>query len=144
MAPPSLNRRARQTGIHSGIHAQGSSAAPITTGRGFEMRPDIRNNDRVIIDDQPFAADLYQRLADAILETLFSWRRIGLNEGSDAIAIGRDSGSHRIREVEPARSRHDSVASRTIGASCAAFGGLKRPRSGVVVESPPSSVDASS
>ncbi|NES81142.1 MAG: hypothetical protein F6K10_06885 [Moorea sp. SIO2B7] len=36
----------------------GYKDAPITTGRGFEMRPDIRNNTRVILDDEQRATQL--------------------------------------------------------------------------------------
>lgn len=45
------------------IEQLGPTFAPITTGRGFVERPDIRNNDRVIFDDATFAADLFERLA---------------------------------------------------------------------------------
>lgn len=41
-------------------------AAPITTARGFEMRPDIRNNDRVMFDDVALAAELFARLRDVV------------------------------------------------------------------------------
>lgn len=62
------------------IEAGGPSAAPISTGRGFEMRPDVRNNDRVIIEDREFAEELYRRLTEAIPDAVFGWQRIGLNE----------------------------------------------------------------
>ncbi|MBL8952410.1 MAG: 2OG-Fe(II) oxygenase, partial [Myxococcaceae bacterium] len=39
------------------------AAAPITTARGFELRPDVRNNERVMFDDVALAADLFSRLA---------------------------------------------------------------------------------
>ncbi|WP_375511478.1 hypothetical protein [uncultured Nostoc sp.] len=38
--------------------------APITTIRGFEIRPDIRNNQRVILDDQERAFHLWQRVSN--------------------------------------------------------------------------------
>ena len=41
--------------------AAGYDDAPISTGRGFVMRKDVRNNDRVMIDDPPLAAELFER-----------------------------------------------------------------------------------
>jgi hypothetical protein len=40
------------------IEEIGPEDAPITTERGFVMRPDIRNNTRVMFDDLEHAADL--------------------------------------------------------------------------------------
>jgi len=40
----------------------GFADAPITTARGFQHRPDIRNNTRVIIDDTELAIRLWPRL----------------------------------------------------------------------------------
>ena len=54
--------------------------APITTSRGFEMRPDIRNNQRVILDDQERALQLWQRVSNYIPHTIGRWRAVGLNE----------------------------------------------------------------
>lgn len=45
------------------IEAAGCVPAPITTRAGFVMRPDIRNNTRVVIDDQALADDLFARIA---------------------------------------------------------------------------------
>lgn len=58
----------------------GFDQAPITTARGFVMRPDIRNNTRVMFDDHDLAADLWSRL-----QPWPRWKRvpdtaIGLNE----------------------------------------------------------------
>ncbi|MBU7587533.1 MAG: 2OG-Fe(II) oxygenase [Nostoc sp. TH1S01] len=44
----------------------GYTDAPISTIRGFEMRPDIRNNQRVILDDTQRAFDLWQRVSNYI------------------------------------------------------------------------------
>ena len=41
--------------------ARGYEAAPITTAGGFELRPDVRNNTRVIVDDAGRADALWQR-----------------------------------------------------------------------------------
>ena len=52
------------------IEDAGCSAAPITTARGFEMRPDIRNNSRAIIDDPALAAELFRRV-EGVVPRLF-------------------------------------------------------------------------
>lgn len=36
--------------------------APISTGRGFELRPELRNNERVIFDDPALGLELFQVL----------------------------------------------------------------------------------
>jgi prolyl 4-hydroxylase len=61
------------------IEALGPEAAPITTSRGFEMRPDIRNNTRVIIDDEALARILFERVA-AVVPPLFGMTPVGANE----------------------------------------------------------------
>lgn len=58
----------------------GYTEAPITTHRGFEMRPDMRNNERVILDDPERALDLWQRVSAYIPSTIGRWRAVGLNE----------------------------------------------------------------
>ncbi len=58
----------------------GYTDAPISTIRGFQMRLDIRNNQRVIIDDRQRAFDLWQRVSDYIPKTIGRWQAVGLNE----------------------------------------------------------------
>ncbi|HYX13308.1 MAG TPA: 2OG-Fe(II) oxygenase [Nostoc sp.] len=58
----------------------GYTDAPINTIRGFEIRPDIRNNQRVILDDQKQAFDLWQRVSSYIPSTIGRWQAVGLNE----------------------------------------------------------------
>jgi predicted 2-oxoglutarate/Fe(II)-dependent dioxygenase YbiX len=60
--------------------AQGFEAAPITTAFGFEMRPDIRNNTRVMVDDSGWAENLWHRIRDEIPAFLRGRQAIGLNE----------------------------------------------------------------
>ncbi len=63
------------------IEAAGPADAPVTTQRGFQMRPDIRNNTRVMFDDAPLAQVLFERVKahlPARLET--DWHLCGLNE----------------------------------------------------------------
>lgn len=62
------------------IDGMGCVPAPITTGAGFVMRPDIRNNTRVILDDVPLAADLFGRVASHVPRVLSGWRVAGANE----------------------------------------------------------------
>jgi predicted 2-oxoglutarate/Fe(II)-dependent dioxygenase YbiX len=60
--------------------AIGFSAAPITTARGFEMRPDIRNNRRVMFDDEALARDLFERLRAFVPREMFGRSVCGANE----------------------------------------------------------------
>jgi prolyl 4-hydroxylase len=62
------------------IEHLGPAAAPITTSRGFEMRPDIRNNTRVMFDDVPFAAMLFDRIAPHVPPVLCDMKPVGANE----------------------------------------------------------------
>ncbi len=58
----------------------GYGDAPITTAAGFVMRKDVRNNERVMIDDVELARDLFER-ARPFLPTIFrGWEVRGLNE----------------------------------------------------------------
>jgi prolyl 4-hydroxylase len=58
----------------------GPEAAPITTSRGFVMRPDIRNNTRVMFDDVELAAKLHARITGAAPAALCGRRLAGVNE----------------------------------------------------------------
>lgn len=58
----------------------GFTDAPITTMRGFEMRPGIRNNTRVIVDDHARARQLWERLAPSLPALHRGLRVVGLNE----------------------------------------------------------------
>lgn len=63
--------------------AVGYEDAPITTFRGFAMRPDIRNNTRVMKDDMVLAARLWGRMKGFVPvknPLLRSWHAHGLNE----------------------------------------------------------------
>jgi hypothetical protein len=61
--------------------SMGFEDAPLTTGRGPVMMKDVRNNDRVMIDDVGRAQDLYQRLS-SLLASRFKkeWTPVGVNE----------------------------------------------------------------
>ena len=60
--------------------AIGFDDAPITTARGFVMRPDIRNNMRVMFDDRELAAALFDRIAGVVPARLFGRHPVGVNE----------------------------------------------------------------
>jgi predicted 2-oxoglutarate/Fe(II)-dependent dioxygenase YbiX len=62
------------------IDALGPTDAPITTSRGFVMRPEIRNNQRVIIDDAELARELFERVRGSVPANLFGRRAVGANE----------------------------------------------------------------
>jgi prolyl 4-hydroxylase len=62
------------------IERMGPEVAPITTAAGFVMRPDIRNNTRVMFDDAELAATLYARIAGAVPARLCDRRPVGVNE----------------------------------------------------------------
>jgi hypothetical protein len=58
----------------------GYGDAPITTPGGFVMRKDVRNNDRVMVDDPRLAAELWGRLGPLVPPPSASWAPSGLNE----------------------------------------------------------------
>lgn len=58
----------------------GYGDAPITTRSGPVMRKDIRNNDRVMIDDARIAQSVWERLRPFVPDRVQFWRPVGLNE----------------------------------------------------------------
>lgn len=62
------------------IEQAGCVPAPITTGAGFVMRPDIRNNTRVVIDDVALAAELFRRVAEHVPRVVSGCSLVGANE----------------------------------------------------------------
>ncbi len=61
--------------------ATGFEDAPITSSRGMVMMKDVRNNDRVMIDDPARALALYQRLADNLAPRFQEkWSPVAFNE----------------------------------------------------------------
>ena len=58
----------------------GYEAAPINTGSGAAVRPEIRNNDRVIIDDIERVRHLWGRVAGFLPAAIDARRALGLNE----------------------------------------------------------------
>jgi predicted 2-oxoglutarate/Fe(II)-dependent dioxygenase YbiX len=61
--------------------ATGFEEAPITTSRGMMMMKDVRNNDRVMIDDPARALALYRRVSDDLAPRFQrTWTRVAFNE----------------------------------------------------------------
>ena len=60
--------------------AQGYEDAPVTTVFGPVVRPDVRNNNRVIIDDPELATTWFERARPFLPQQLGEWRLAGLNE----------------------------------------------------------------
>ena len=60
--------------------AAGFGDAPIITGFGTAVRKDVRNNDRVMIDDPTLAAAWFARARPALPARLGRWEPCGLNE----------------------------------------------------------------
>src|SRR5689334_12730465 len=58
----------------------GYEDAPIMSYGGPVMRKDIRNNDRVILDDVRLAEAIWERLRPFMPERVQFWLPVGLNE----------------------------------------------------------------
>ena len=64
------------------VHSEkaGYEDAAITTAQGFVMNKDVRDNSRLIEDDQPLADRLWQRARPFVPSPLNGWRAVALNE----------------------------------------------------------------
>ena len=60
--------------------AAGFGDAPISTFAGPVVDKEVRNNDRVVVDDPALAADLWDRLRPFVPPARGSWLAAGLNE----------------------------------------------------------------
>lgn len=58
----------------------GFDEAPINTPFGPELRKDVRNNTRVIVDDISRAQELWSRIQDYIPHAFAGWQACGVNE----------------------------------------------------------------
>ena len=70
------------------IDAAKPEVAPVTTARGPVMRPDIRNNERVVFDDVELAMTLFARARSRLPETMLSRRPVCANERFRAYRYG--------------------------------------------------------
>ena len=94
--------------------ATGFEEAPITTSRGMMMMKDVRNNDRVMIDDPARALALYQRLSDDLAPRFQqTWTPVAFNErlrlyrsisGSSSIGIVTVTSRGRTENAASSRS----------------------------------------
>lgn len=66
-------------GLIDRIESLGPTAAPIRTSRGFEMRPDLRDNERVMFDDARLAQELFDRIAARVPSPLCNMQPVGAN-----------------------------------------------------------------
>ena len=62
------------------LERRGPAPAPISTLDGFVMRPDLRNNTRVMYDDAARAAALFAALAGVLPARLRRRHAVGINE----------------------------------------------------------------
>src|SRR5215207_3522873 len=60
--------------------AAGYTDATITTGGGFVMNKDVRDNGRLFVDDTAMAGDLWLRMRELVPFFIHSARAVGLNE----------------------------------------------------------------
>lgn len=67
-------------GLIQRIEDIGPTDAPITTARGFVMMPELRNNQRVIIDDRKLAALFFARAKPHVPMTMKNMKVVGANE----------------------------------------------------------------
>jgi len=58
----------------------GYGAAPVITFRGPEINEEVRNNDRILVDDHELAAFIWPRVRDHIPTILDDREALGLNE----------------------------------------------------------------
>jgi predicted 2-oxoglutarate/Fe(II)-dependent dioxygenase YbiX len=59
---------------------EGFDDAPITTSGGPVMAKNVRNNDRVMVDDPALAAVMYERAAPMLMSNYLVWRPVNFNE----------------------------------------------------------------
>ncbi|MDB5392178.1 MAG: oxidoreductase, 2OG-Fe(II) oxygenase family [Planctomycetaceae bacterium] len=62
------------------IEGLGPEIATINTLGGTEVVPDVRNNDRVIFDDEQFAQTLLSRIEDQAPKEIYQMSLVGINE----------------------------------------------------------------
>ncbi len=68
------------TGMIAQAEALGFAPATITTEDGTSVVPDIRNNDRLILDDPELAGELWRLVAPSVAQPFKGQVAVGLNE----------------------------------------------------------------
>jgi hypothetical protein len=58
----------------------GYTEAPISTSFGPLLRKDVRDNERLLLDDPALAAAWWERAQGLLVGEWFGWRAVGLNE----------------------------------------------------------------
>jgi predicted 2-oxoglutarate/Fe(II)-dependent dioxygenase YbiX len=58
----------------------GYSDAPINTLFGPLLRKDVRDNQRILLDDPDLAAAWWERAKELVVEEWFGWKAVGFNE----------------------------------------------------------------
>jgi prolyl 4-hydroxylase len=97
------------------ITALAPAAAPVTTFRGAVMRPDIRNNERVIFDDVELAAQLFERARPFLPPQLRGEPRTTQTEGDVWLAHGLNERfrGYRYQPGQRFAPHHDGCFRRT-------------------------------
>jgi predicted 2-oxoglutarate/Fe(II)-dependent dioxygenase YbiX len=62
------------------IEREGPTTAPITTLQGPRLQLDVRNNERVMFDDERLAAELFNRVKERVPQEILGMRLVGANE----------------------------------------------------------------
>ena len=73
-------REERCRALVARIDEENPQVAPITTADGFVMRTDIRNNERIVFDDEALATEIYAQLLPGLPKTIFGRVPVGNNE----------------------------------------------------------------
>ncbi len=76
-------------GMIARAEAMGFTPATITTEDGTSVVPDIRNNDRLILDDPEMAGGLWHKVAPSFAQPFKGQMAIGLNERLRVYRYGR-------------------------------------------------------
>ena len=70
--------------------ALGYEDAPINTLTGFEIAPEVRNNNRVMFDDFDMAQEFLETLRDFLPPEVEGWSLCGVNERFRVYRYGKD------------------------------------------------------
>jgi prolyl 4-hydroxylase len=58
----------------------GYNEAPINTAFGAIVRKDVRDNQRILLDDPELADTWWERAKELLVEEWFGWKAVGFNE----------------------------------------------------------------